>query len=105
MIVCALVAVVVVCVGGMVAYMNTAGRGSGSVYRVVGAGVSCSGTCPPGVATYTVRLAPSAGSPDDAKEYELSADVQHHNGVAGYPECIFAVTGAEDVQSWEPSEC
>lgn len=78
----------------------------GAVYRVVGGGSSCDAeACPPGRATYSLRLVAPSESPADARSYDLAGDAQHRESVAAYPECVLARIDGGDVVSWEPASC
>lgn len=77
-----------------------------SIYRVVGGGSACdANACPPGTATYSLRLAEPAAPPADAQSLDIGENAQHFDDVGEYPDCVLAEIVGTEVESWEPASC
>jgi hypothetical protein len=77
-----------------------------SIYRVVGGGSACDAdACPPGIATYSLRLADPGAPPADARSFEIGDNAPRLDDVGEYPDCILAEIVGPEVESWEPASC
>lgn len=80
--------------------------GDASIYRVVGGGSACDAdACPPGTATYSLRLAEPGAPPADARSFDLGENASGLDDVGEYPDCVLAEVVGTKVESWEPASC
>jgi hypothetical protein len=77
-----------------------------SIYRVVGGGTSCDAeACPPGNATYSLRLATTDEPLTAARSFDISEDAPPLGDVTEYPACVRAEIVGGVVEGWEPVDC
>lgn len=77
-----------------------------TIYRVVGGGTSCdTDACPPGSATYSLRLVQPDEPLADARSFDIAEEAPYRDDVGEYPDCLLAEVVGTEVQTWEPATC